>query len=187
MRRPLQITFHEVESSEEVRQLVEEKMAKLDALYAGIMGARVAVAEPHHSHREGNRYEVRIEITVPGGEIVVGRDPGDRYSHENVLIAVRDAFKAAERQLKSWVAVRRGDVRREHAQRPVGRVVRLFTYEGYGFLATEDGSEIYFDRGAVLNGGFERLSVGDEVHYAETSGVEGPRASTVELGHTRTS
>ena len=187
MRRPLQITFHEVEPSDELKAIVEEKVAKLDTIYDGIQGARVAIEEPHHSHREGNRYQVRIEITVPGGEIVVGRDPGDRFSHENVFMAVRDAFRAAERQLKSWVDVRRGNVRREHAYRPVGRVVRLFPYEGYGFLLTEDGRELYFDQGAVLHGNFNRLSLGEEVHYAESAGVEGPRASTVELRHTRTS
>jgi cold shock CspA family protein len=55
----------------------------------------------------------------------------------------------------------------------------LFREEGYGFLTSEDGHEIYFDRRSVLNDAFDRLQEGAEVRYAEEAGERGPQASTV--------
>jgi cold shock CspA family protein/ribosome-associated translation inhibitor RaiA len=183
MRGPLQVTFHDVEASPEIRALVEEKIAKLSLLYDGILGARVIIDAPHQKHREGNRYRVSIEIKVPGTEIVATREPGDLDGHANPFTTVRDGFRAIERQLKAWMAVRRGDVRREHIQRPIATVLRLHPYQGYGFLLSDDGREIYFERGAVLHDQFDRLHEGDEVHFAEQSGAQGARASTVEMRH----
>jgi cold shock CspA family protein len=60
-----------------------------------------------------------------------------------------------------------------------GRVSRLLAYEGYGFITAEDGSEIYFHKNSVPDGGFDRLTVGTEVRYVETEGEQGPQASTV--------
>ena len=71
-----------------------------------------------------------------------------------------------------------GQVKR-HEAAPQGRVARLFPEEGYGFIESVDGREIYFHRNAVVNGGFERLAVGAAVRFAEASGDKGPQASTV--------
>jgi cold shock CspA family protein len=60
-----------------------------------------------------------------------------------------------------------------------GRILRLFPYEGYGFLETRDHREVYFHRNSVLNRGFDRLEVGDEVRFVEEPGEKGPQASTV--------
>jgi len=71
-----------------------------------------------------------------------------------------------------------------HEPVPEGRVSKLFAHEGYGFIATGEGREVYFHRNSVLNGGFDRLDVGTRVRFAEEAGKEGPQASTVELvGH----
>jgi cold shock CspA family protein len=58
-------------------------------------------------------------------------------------------------------------------------VTRLFPWEGYGFLTSADGREIYFDRRSVLNDAFDRLAEGIQVRYVEESGEQGPQASTV--------
>lgn len=70
-------------------------------------------------HHKGNLYRVRLEIEVPDDQILVTRDPGDEHAHEDIYVAVRDAFDAARRQLKSYAARRRGEVKR-HQQRDAG-------------------------------------------------------------------
>jgi cold shock CspA family protein len=60
-------------------------------------------------------------------------------------------------------------------------VNRLFPEEGYGFLETPDGREIYFHRHSVLYPGFDRLAIGTEVRFVEEPGEKGPQASTVAI------
>jgi ribosome-associated translation inhibitor RaiA len=52
------------------------------------------VDRPHHHHHQGNPFTVKLDITLPGSEIVVNRDHA-----EDVYVALRDAFEAARRQL----------------------------------------------------------------------------------------
>lgn len=180
MQRPVEITFHNVDHSDAIEADVRRRVAKLERYYQRISGCRVAIEAPHGQHRKGNTFEVRIELTIPGREpLVVSRDPGDRSSHFDPFVAVRDAFRAAERMLETHVAVLRGAVK-SHPPEPVARVARLFPEEGYGFLTTLEGREIYFHENSVARGySFADLSVGDEVRFEEREGLEGPQASTV--------
>ncbi len=66
-----------------------------------------------------------------------------------------------------------------HVGQPHAKVSKLFPQEGYGFLETPDGREIYFHRHSVLDEGFDRLQIGTEVTFAEEMGKKGPQASTV--------
>jgi ribosome-associated translation inhibitor RaiA len=59
----------------------------------------VVVEAPHRQHKKGTLYHIRVDLTLPGEEIVVDRDPDD-HAHEDVYIAIRDAFEAVRRQLK---------------------------------------------------------------------------------------
>ena len=62
----------------------------------------MVVESPHKHQHKGNTYHVRIELSVPGDEIVVTRDP-QSAAHEDLSIALRDAFTAAQRQLQAYV------------------------------------------------------------------------------------
>ena len=75
MQVPLQVSFRHMEHSETIEELIREKVAKLDASPDHIMGCRVVVEPAGKHHEHGNLYEVRIDITVPGEEIVVTRGP----------------------------------------------------------------------------------------------------------------
>lgn len=180
MQQPIQITFRHMEPSPAIEAAVREKAAKLDAFFDRITGCRVVIEAPHRRHHQGKLYHVRIDLTVPGEELVVRRDPPEHREHEDPYVAVRDAFDAMKRQLQDYVRRVRGSVK-VHEPQPEGRVVRLFPDEGYGFLESRDGREIYFHANSVIGRGFEALSVGDRVRFVETRGVEGPQASTVEL------
>lgn len=120
METPLEISFNNLDPSDFVRGLVEEKVGKLERLYDGITSAHVYVTAPHRQHRKGNHYEVRLEVRVPGTELVVNSNPGDAKAHEDVNLAVRDTFNAMERQLKKWKQKASGEVK-THEPPPQGR------------------------------------------------------------------
>lgn len=178
MEIPVQIAFHNMTASEELESRILLEADRLDEVFGRIMSCRVVVDVPHRHHREGNFYQVRIDLKVPGREIAVNREPGQHGDYRDLDIAIRDAFDEARRQLEDLARVRRGDVK-AHGPAAHGRVIRLIPEGGYGFLETPDGREIYFHRNSVRNGGFERLEVGTEVAFSEEEGDEGPQATTV--------
>lgn len=173
MQLPLQITARDFELTDAIEANIREKAGKLEAFYDRIMGCRVIIEIPHRHHHKGHLYHVRIDMTVPGGELVVRREP-----HVDLYVALRDAFDAARRQLRDYASRQRGDIK-YHEGVPHARIIRLFLEDGYGFLGNADGREIYFHRNSVVNDGFDRLEVGMEVRYVEEQGDEGPQASSL--------
>ena len=99
MKLPLQITSRNVSLSETAEQTIREKAAKLDLVCDRIMGCRVLVEAPHRHQQQGNQYNVRLDITVPGAEILIKRE-----EHEDLNVAIRDAFDAARRKVKEHTA-----------------------------------------------------------------------------------
>lgn len=172
------VTYRNMEASEAIDQRIQDRIVKLERLFGHVIGCRVAVEAPHRHHRQGKTFRVRVHATLPGREIVAARDPGEDHAHEDVYVAIRDAFDAVERRLEDHARRRRGAVK-THEAPPTGRVVKLFPDAGYGFVATPDGREVYFHRNSVLNDGFGRLEVGSAVRFAEESGEKGPQATTV--------
>lgn len=204
MKLPLQITFRHMPPSPAIEENIRDKAAKLDELHDGIMGCRVAVEAPHRHHHKGKAYVVRIDLTVPGGELVINREPkrlvpkkanGDHEldkdfaeshepskhaAHEDIYVAIRDAFNAAGRKLQDHARRRRGEVK-VHELAATARVAKLFPAADYGFLQTADGRELFFHKNSVLAPGYGRLAVGQQVHFAEELGDKGPQASTVRM------
>lgn len=178
MQLPLQITYHNLSASPALEAKIRDNAQRLDEFCDQIMGCRVVVEVPHKHHAHGNQYQVRIDITVPGDEIVINRDSPEHTQYRDVEVALRDAFDAAARQMEDYVRRLRGFTK-AHAGLPHGRVAKLFPEEGYGFLETLDGREIYFHRHSVLHEGFNRLHIGTEVTFVEEMGKKGPQASTV--------
>jgi cold shock CspA family protein len=119
---------------------------------------------------------VKVDLRVPGREIVASADHG-----EDVYVALRDAFDAAKRQLEETVRVRRGDVK-AHDVPQHGEIVRLFAEDGVGFLRAPDGRELYFGRDNVAHPAFDELQVGTQVQFVEDMGAEGPQAKRVTAG-----
>lgn len=115
MQNPLQITFHGIDHSEAVEQRIREKVAKLEQLYDRITSCRVVI-EMHHKntsnlHHKGEPFHIRLDLTLPGAELVVKHDPKESHINEDIFVALRDAFQAMERQLKDFLARQRGDVK----------------------------------------------------------------------------
>lgn len=180
MQLPLQITFRNMESSPAVEAHIRERAEDLERFFGRIMACRVVVEASTRRQHKGKLYHLRVDLTVPGREIVVKRDPSEHHAHEDILVAVRDAFDAARRQLEDHARSSRGDVK-AHGMPSHGHVAKLFKEEGYGFIRSSAGDEIYMHRNAVAGSGFDALSEGDEVRYVvhEGEGEKGPQASTV--------
>jgi len=111
MQTPLSVTFHNMDRSDAVEARVREKVEKLEAFYDRITSCRVIVEAPHRRHHKGKQYKVEVVLEVPGGEIAVTRSPGDNFAHEDVYVAIRDSFGAAQRQLQDYARRQRGDVK----------------------------------------------------------------------------
>lgn len=182
MEEPAQITYRGLDRSEAVDTHIREQIAKLERYCDHIIYCNVVVEAPPTPHHHGQLYDVRIDLAIPGEEIVVSRQGPKDKAHHDFYVAARDAFEAARKQLLEAVQRQRRKVK-THTELPHGRVTALFAEEGYGFLEDLDGLQVYFHRNAVLNDAFDALSVGSLVRYvlARGEGKEGPQASTVEL------
>jgi len=202
MEIPLQITFRNLKPSPRIESWLQEEVAKLELFYPRIMSCHVTVEMPHHHHKNGSHYQVRIDITVPGGEIYVGREPNTNkrlrdtrigrlekqmevgVPHKILRMAIDDAFRSAGRKLQDY-ARRQGGQTKLHEPMLPAIVDRLFMDDGYGFLKTEDDRDIYFHKNSVLNGGFSKLKKGMVVRFVEEQGEKGAQATSVHLAEKR--
>lgn len=121
MRIPLQISFHDIDHSDAIEEKITARVGKLETFCDYITSCRVVVEHHHRStgRHKGQPYHIRIDITLPGDELVVKREPKDPYVHDDISAAIRDAFGAMERQLQEYVTRhRRSDHRRMAAHAP---------------------------------------------------------------------
>ncbi|MDQ3262265.1 MAG: HPF/RaiA family ribosome-associated protein [Myxococcota bacterium] len=112
MKIPLQITYRGVSSSDALSHVIREEADKLEEFYDKITSCRVVVDQPHKHHRKGKHFLVRVDLTVPGNELVAGKEENDDDSHEDPFVAVAESFRAVRRMLQEHVQKRRGDVKR---------------------------------------------------------------------------
>lgn len=195
---PVQVSFRNMPHSDAIEAMVREEAAHLDSYYNRIMGCRVMIEVPHRHREEGEHHHVRIYLTVPGGEIVVKREPSlharqqdvqeeertkDREiesSHKHIQVAIREAFDTARRLLQDYARRQRLDVKTREAP-PHARVSKLYPEKEYGYIEKSDGQEVYFHKNSVLGADFKHIKVGAEVTFAEELGERGPQASSVKL------
>ena len=196
------ITFRGVERTAALEAEIMMRLRKLETYYQGIMGCRVLVELVQRHHESGNRYHVRIDLTVPGEEIVVAHEASLHAAAQDVdvekltkvaesdperkhaRVAIREAFDITRRRLQDYARRQRGTVKAT-ARQTRGRVSQLLPIDEYGYIEAEDGHEVYFQKSSVLKDAFDRLAVGSAVSFVEERGEKGPQASTVKLLHPR--
>ncbi|MCC6848893.1 MAG: HPF/RaiA family ribosome-associated protein [Deltaproteobacteria bacterium] len=187
MDQPVQITFRDVPPSAAVEARIREEADALRQYDDRIVRCRVVVEQPHRHHHQGRLFAIRIDLTVPGREIVIGNGSHADPAHEDVYVAIRDAFEATRRQLQDHARRLREGRHAPDGPASEGRVGRLIRDQGYGFIETTDGREVYFHRNSVVDGAFDRLEAGVAVHFAEELGDKGPQATSVRPRHHRPS
>ncbi len=96
MQIPLQITLRNIPKSEAVEAAIRRRAEKLDRYHRNIVSCRVVVEIPSRHKQQGKEFVVRLDIKVPGSEIVVTHD-----HHEDLYAALQEAFHAAQRRLEA--------------------------------------------------------------------------------------
>jgi ribosomal subunit interface protein len=112
MNIPLQITFRDMPPSPAVEDRIREKADKLGRFHDRIMGCRVVIEMVQRHKHQGKLHSVCIDLTVPGAELVA-----NHAQHEDIYVAVRDAFQAITRQLEDHARRLRGDVKTHQTNR----------------------------------------------------------------------
>lgn len=179
MQVPLKITFRHMPPSSAIESHIRDRAEQLEKFFPAIIGCSVSVESSARRHRRGKLYHLRIALTVPNHEIIVKRDPTEHHAHEDILVAVRDAFDAARRQLEDYARRQRVEIK-THQPPSHGRIATVFP--NYAVIQTANGEEIYMHRNALAGSNFDDLTVGDEVRFVihEGEGAKGPQASTVQ-------
>jgi len=161
------------ELSEEQRRNAEQRLQKLAADHTDLIDVRISGKTTGH-HRRGGQ-EIRIVCMARGKELVAAR------TREDMGKAFNEALDAFEREV--WrMREKRQDKRVERPALPpvLGVIDRVFVDDGYGFILTDDGEQVYFHRNAVGGGlSFESLEEGQRVGLNVESGAEGPQANVV--------
>jgi cold shock CspA family protein/ribosome-associated translation inhibitor RaiA len=150
-----------------------ERLERLAEGHKDLIDLRITGHKTRH-HKHGEQ-EVRITCQARGREIVAARTRPD------LALALNEAVDVFEREVHQLREKRR-DLSRMRLPDPphLGIVDRIFQEEGYGFILTDDGDQVYFHRNAVKEGlDFDRLQEADRVALNIEPGREGPQATTV--------
>lgn len=113
MRDRVEITFRGVPQSAALERYVGEQARALDRQCDRIQACQVVVEALHQHRQQGAQFAVRLNIMLPGTEVVVNREHG-----EDIYIALRDAFEAARLQLKDHMRRQSGTARRSNNGTP---------------------------------------------------------------------
>jgi ribosomal subunit interface protein len=101
MTNEFQIVYHNIDQTDAITDAVQKRISKLERFCDQIITGRVVLDSPHNNHHKGKVYSVGVEIHTPVKEVRVNQEQHDNHAHEDLYIAIRDAFDVAERQLKS--------------------------------------------------------------------------------------
>jgi cold shock CspA family protein/ribosome-associated translation inhibitor RaiA len=189
MQVPLEIAFHNVESSPQAEEEIRTRVADLERLYERLISCRVRVERPAVNPSNTIPPVVHIELGLPGRKhFLVSHEPEHllrKYKHPDLHHAIVEAFRLAERQLLAIKELRNSRSKKngqhDSSNQSLGQVAEITPEQDFGFLMTKEGSLLYFHRNSLLNGDFDRLERGDEVHYVEDMGDTGPIATKVRV------
>lgn len=188
MQVPLELAFHNIESSQWAEDEIRARVADLEKIYHRLISCRVRVDQPAENNSGSIPPVVHIELSIPGRkELVVSHEPAHlqrKYQQPDLRKAIREAFRIAERQLRDLKEQREGRTKEplhDSENQSLGQVAELTLEKDHGFLMTKEGGLLYFHRNAVLSGDFDDLRRGDDVYYVEDVGDTGPIATKVRV------
>jgi cold shock CspA family protein len=181
-----QIAFRNMEAQPELEESVLKEAKKLEVFFSRITSCRVAIEAPARQGQGRVHHRIRIDLGVPGEELVVEHNatphPDQEKSNRkqrDAGIAIREAFREMRRRVQDYTQRMRPVV--DDRPGPLeGKVTKILIDQGFGFIEG-DGHGIYFHRNSVVGGQFESLRIGSRVRFTEEEGDKGPQASTVRL------
>jgi ribosome-associated translation inhibitor RaiA len=185
---PLEIAFHNIDSSAWAEQEIRARVADLERIYDRLTSCRVRIDQRAKDLTGTIPPVVRIELGIPGrSDLVVSHEPDHllrKYQHPDLHKAINEAFRIAERQLldlKEQRDDRAQGAAHDSENQSLGQIAEITPEQDFGFLLTKEGGLLYFHRNAVLSGDFDDLERGDEVYYVEDLGDTGPIAAKVRV------
>jgi ribosome-associated translation inhibitor RaiA/cold shock CspA family protein len=185
---PLEIAFHNIESSTWAEEEIRARVAKLEKLYDRLVSCRVRVDQRANNTNGTIPPVVHIELGIPGRkDLVVSHEPDHlqrKFQTPDLHNAINEAFRIAEDRLAEFKTKRDGRTKEPHHDAEnqfLGQVAEITPEQDFGFLMTKEGSLLYFHRNSLLSGDFDALKRGDEVYYVEDMGDTGPTASKVRV------
>lgn len=122
MTANLQITFRDFPPPVLAEERIRERVDRLARLHPRITACRIVAEAPHRHRLKGTLYRMRIDLTLPGGELVVNRDPREKAAHEDFFVAMRDAFNAMEQKLRAFSRRRKGRIKLHQAAESAGAI-----------------------------------------------------------------
>ncbi len=181
MQVPAEISFQNYEPSEPIRAEIEKQISRLEKFSDRITSCHVTIIGPQTRHRQGEEFKVDLRLAMPQHkDIIVNKSHNDSAQNEHILVAIKNAFATAQRQIEDAARDLRGEIK-SHVPEEHGYVTKFLAGQDCGFIETPDGREIYFHRNAVLNDAFDQLNAGAEVRFVAETGQKGEQASTVRL------
>jgi ribosome-associated translation inhibitor RaiA/cold shock CspA family protein len=188
MQVPLEVAFHNIDSSDWAEQEIRERVADLEKIYARLTSCRVRVDQRAQNNNGTIPPVVHIELGIPGRpDVVVSHEPDHlmrKYQRPDLHKAINEAFRIAERRLVDLKEKRDGRTKEPHHDGPnqaLGQIAEMDPGGEFGFLLTKEGALLYSHRNAMLSGNFDDLRRGHEVYYVDAMGDTGPIASKVRV------
>jgi ribosome-associated translation inhibitor RaiA len=185
---PLEISFHNMESSDWAEQEIRSRAADLESIYDRLVSCRVRVDQRATNSNDTIPPVVHIEMGIPGRkDLVVSHEPDhlqQKFQRPDLHNAINEAFRIAERQLRDYkdkLKDHTKEARHEADHQNLGQVTELVPDRDCGFLLTKEGGQLYFHRNSLLNGDFDALKLREEVYYVEAVGDTGPMATKVRV------
>ncbi|MGZ6290208.1 MAG: HPF/RaiA family ribosome-associated protein [Bdellovibrionota bacterium] len=175
----LQIISRDFRLTPALRTYIRKYADKLETFNERILRCEVTISAPHRNKRKGKIYHVSIRVQVPGPDVVVNREAEEDPSHQDLRLAIHDAFRVLDRRLEDQVRKLRGDVKRLEPTTLHGLVLSVYPDLDHGFLETANGREVYFHRNSVKGTSLEQLKEGTPVRFQVEQGDEGPQATVV--------
>lgn len=178
MDTPLELAYRGLEPTEATNDLIRRGVEELEGIVDQITSCRAMVELPNLSSEHGDLFRVRLDLRLPGGEVVVDRTPPLDRASDDLDAAIGEAFAAARRELRDF-AQRRHDDLKAHGSLREGVVARLVPNEGYGFIGTPEGHDVYFHEHNLTDSPLADLFVGARVRFVAEQGEKGLKAVAV--------
>ena len=138
MTNEFQVVYHNIDQTEAISEAVQKRIGKLKRYCDHIINGRVVLDSPHNNHYKGKVYSVTLEIHTPELEVRVNQDQHDNHAHEDLYVAIRDAFNVAERQFKS--------IDKKHRATPLHQKIEAM------MLHTDPAEKESMDEAEVIDG-----------------------------------
>lgn len=173
------LSYHNIDRSPAVDDLVHRRIEMLEKRDDRITGCEVTMEAPQRRKRHGRVFRVRLNLHLPGPDITISREIAQASAQDDLMLAVNRAFSAAEKALKKHRKTMAGVEVKHHPPVLHGEIVEIEPELGYGWILADDGQRVYFQRDGLTSDDWDRLETGTRLRFREEEGEKGPYAAAV--------